>query len=243
MKANESAFMDLPIVKSLMKRVKKLEKKNKKLNVLNESLQRVVINLSSECCKVNSDVDCCYDSSDVEIKEEKIDTPLHIDDLNTDEIEIVDSPKKEKTANVVYEIEELNQSQPEWDYDAIKKNISSRHPNREIIYTDDGETMLMKPLAESAPPIRRVVSEVVEEHIEQEEEEEEEEEEKEEQEEKEEEEEEEQEEEEEVYETSINGVSYYVTDEKNGTIYEIDEDEEVGNELGKYENGVPVFKK
>lgn len=235
MKANELAFMDLPIVKSLLKRVKKLEKKNKKLNVLNESLQRVVINLSSECYKVNSDVDCCYDSSDVEIKEEKIDTPLHIDDLNTDEIEIVDSPKKEKTANVVYEIEELNQSQPEWDYDAIKKNIGSRHPNREIVYTDDGETMLTKPLAASAPPIKRVVTEVVEEHIEDEEQEEEEEED--------EEQEEEEEEEEEVYETSINGVSYYVTDEKNGSIYEIDEDEEVGDEVGKYENGVPVFKK
>ena len=237
MKANELAFMDLPIVKSLLKRVKKLEKKNKKLNVLNESLQRVVINLSSECCKVNSDVDCCYDSSDVEIKEEKIDTPLHIDDLNTDEIEIVDSPKKEKTANVVYEIEELSQPHPNWDYDGIKKNIGSMHPKREIVYTDDGETMLTKPLAESAPPITRVVSQVVEEHIEQEEEEQEEEEEEEEQEE------EEEEEEEEVYETSINGVSYYVTDEKNGSIYEIDEDEEVGDEVGKYENGVPVFKK
>ena len=48
--------------------------------------------------------------------------------------------------------------------------------------------------------------------------------------------------EEELYETTINGKSYYVTNEINGPIYAISEDEEVGDEIGKFVNGKPVFQ-
>jgi len=46
------------------------------------------------------------------------------------------------------------------------------------------------------------------------------------------------EEEEDVYEITIRGKKYYVTNEKNGTIYAVDKDGEVGNEIGKFVNGV-----
>ena len=53
----------------------------------------------------------------------------------------------------------------------------------------------------------------------------------------------EEESEEEVFEIEIKGKSYYTTNETNGTIYNIDENEEIGEEIGKFENGKPVFYK
>ena len=44
-----------------------------------------------------------------------------------------------------------------------------------------------------------------------------------------------------VYEVKINGKLYYVENEKDGLIYEIISDGEVGDEVGKYENGMPNF--
>jgi hypothetical protein len=48
--------------------------------------------------------------------------------------------------------------------------------------------------------------------------------------------------EEELYELEINGKAYYVVNETNGPIYAIAEDEEVGDEIGKFVNGKPVFQ-
>jgi len=46
-----------------------------------------------------------------------------------------------------------------------------------------------------------------------------------------------------VYEKKIDGKSYYVENEIDGFIYEVISDEECGEEIGKYENKVPVFYK
>ena len=57
------------------------------------------------------------------------------------------------------------------------------------------------------------------------------------------EEEEEEEEEEEVFETTIKGKDYYTTNLKNGSIYEIMPDEDIGDEVGNFVNGKAVFNK
>ena len=49
------------------------------------------------------------------------------------------------------------------------------------------------------------------------------------------------EEEEEVKEVKINGKTYYITNEINGIIYDLDENDEISLEVGKYNNGVPTF--
>ena len=49
------------------------------------------------------------------------------------------------------------------------------------------------------------------------------------------------EEEEEVFEIEIDGKSYYTTDEDNGEIYAIIEDEDIGEQVGKLENGEAIF--
>jgi len=53
----------------------------------------------------------------------------------------------------------------------------------------------------------------------------------------------EEQEEEGVYETVINGKKYYITNETDGEIYAILEDEDIGDVVGKYVNGVPTFTK
>ena len=47
--------------------------------------------------------------------------------------------------------------------------------------------------------------------------------------------------EEEVYEVKIKNKTYYTTNEKNGTIYCVDKDGEIGDEVGQYVNGKPNF--
>ena len=46
-----------------------------------------------------------------------------------------------------------------------------------------------------------------------------------------------------VFEIEIDEETYFTTDEKNGTLYNIDEDGEPGIEVGKLQNGIPVFNK
>ena len=47
--------------------------------------------------------------------------------------------------------------------------------------------------------------------------------------------------EEEVYEIAIKGKKYFTTNEKNGSIYAIDNSGDVGNEIGSFKNGVACF--
>jgi hypothetical protein len=48
---------------------------------------------------------------------------------------------------------------------------------------------------------------------------------------------------EEVFVITIKGKSYYTTNEKSGTIYAIDADEEIGDEVGVFVNGTAKFNK
>jgi hypothetical protein len=50
-------------------------------------------------------------------------------------------------------------------------------------------------------------------------------------------------EDEEVFEFEINGKAYYITNEINGIIYNIDENEEVGDQIGILQDGKPIFNK
>ena len=57
------------------------------------------------------------------------------------------------------------------------------------------------------------------------------------------EEEEEEEEELEIFEITIKGKAYYTTDETNGIIYAVEEDDEVGDEVGVFKNGKAIINK
>ena len=51
----------------------------------------------------------------------------------------------------------------------------------------------------------------------------------------------EEEEELEVDEITINGKEYFTTDERNGILYEMDKDGDIGDEVGYLKNGKPFF--
>jgi hypothetical protein len=53
----------------------------------------------------------------------------------------------------------------------------------------------------------------------------------------------EEEEEEEVFEVEIKGKAYYTTNDKTGPIFEVTEDEDVGDEVGVFKNGKASFYK
>lgn len=46
----------------------------------------------------------------------------------------------------------------------------------------------------------------------------------------------------EVYEVTIRGTKYFTTDSKNGTIYAMDENGDVGDEVGQFKNGIAKIK-
>ena len=267
MNKNTQALLELPIVKTLSKKVKKLEKKNKKLERKNSDLQDVIVVLTG-LLKQQS---CCDDCPLKQEDDTLLPPKITLEDLDTNsEIEFVPPPTIKKE-NIVYEIEENENItvNEDWDYNAIKKNIGLNSVNYkqikeeedDIIYTDDGETVLSKKLMKTTDKNEEKyvgsenmvglykeeeeeeeAEEEEEEEAEEEEEEAEEEEEEVEEEEEEAEEEEEEEEEEEVEEYIIEGKKYYVSDTKNGNIYLIDEDEEVGDLVGKIVNGISKFK-
>ena len=47
--------------------------------------------------------------------------------------------------------------------------------------------------------------------------------------------------EEEVFLIKIKGVSYYTTDEKNGMIYSVIDNDDIGEEVGQFKNSIPTF--
>ena len=46
----------------------------------------------------------------------------------------------------------------------------------------------------------------------------------------------------EVYEVTIRGTKYFTTDSKNGAIYAMDENGDVGDEVGQFKNGIAKIK-
>ena len=218
MQENYDALKNLPIVLNL-------KKKNEKLKTENKNLKRLVSFLLTKCT------------------------------LDTDSTEVTSCEQNEccppkiikKEPNITYSVEE---KKPDWDYKAIKKKVQDGFQSYKNELTISVENEGYEPEENGDSPgeeeveeieVKKEVIEIDEEEVEEEEEEEVEVEV--EVEEEEEEEVEVEEEEEEVMEIQIKGKSYYTSDEQNGKIYSIQEDDDVGPEVGHFVNGVAKFNK
>jgi hypothetical protein len=180
----------------------------------------------------------------VKVKKEKLDEVVDL----TDEIESIDGSYLEKEPNIVYELVEENTEYVTYKKDtsieegeiveeeAEEEEVEEEEVEEEEVEEEAEEEEAEEEEAEEEEAEEEEVEEV-EEEVEEVEEEVEEEEEEEETEEVEEE-----AEEEEVYETIINSKKYYVTNEQNGTIYSVTTDGDIGDEVGKYVHGKPIFK-
>jgi len=249
---NMNAILNLPIVKELMKKNKKLQKKNKALSNLIYSLPEFRCNCYKNCCGQNK-VQPLFEQT-VEFvdkvfikKEPGTDEVRELNALVDDEVVILDKNPNDKP-NIVYEIEETEEVEVEEEEEVVEEEEEEVVEEEEEEVVEEDEEVVVEETEEEV--VEEEEEEVVEETEEEVVEEEEEEEEVVEEEVVEEEVVEEEQEEEvveedagEVYEITISGKSYYVTDEKNGKIYAIDKDEEVGDEIGEFKNGKPCFYK
>ena len=182
---NFQIVKNLPIVHKLMKKIEKLQRKNKELK------QVVKILIKKECPKPKLEkTPTLYEN--VEIKQEPDDDIIEIIEEQNIEFKVIDLEKEEE------ELESLVEEEEEEEED----NGGESTVEEEEVEEGDNE-------GEST------VDEV----------------------------EEEEEEEDEVIEVTIKGKTYYTTDEKNGIIYDLDENGDISVEVGKYSNGKPILKK
>ena len=252
---NYNAMMSLPMVKSLVEKNKKLRKENK-------SLRNLICSLPEFRPKPPANCGCCCDkqhnidkSSDVFIKKEPISHNTSIvDDDDQNYVEYIEKPPITKNNNIVYTIIEtepdgvyLNNNRIEPTHSS--HNIEARrleteydigcHNNKIFPDLDRRDNFEKHQKSKNTfnmidtTPDRIITKEdpgETEEDVEYEEVDETEEIDGE-------------DEDEEVFEFSIDGTAYYITNEINGIIYNIDENEDVGDEIGKLINGVPNFIK
>ncbi len=269
MQENYSALKNLPIVLKLKKKNKKLKAENKNLHNLVSFLLKKLsddnINPETEKCnekkkyseiKIKEEPNITYSveeekpewdyknikkqvqdgfykneiTLDSESDESESVFPEILSVINPSSLEssnnkddiinrIKEEKKIKKEKELIVQVEEVKKRK-----DALKQESKEVEVEEEEIEEEDGDSP-------------------GEEEVENEEEEEEEEEVEEEEEEEVEVEEEEEEEEEEVMEIQIKGKSYYTSDEQNGKIYSIQEDDDVGPEVGHFVNGVAKFNK
>ena len=256
---------DIPFVKRAVKRVLALEREKKILVDENKMLKRMVDVLldKNTTCRCHCNTCSCNSAkfNDVKIKTEK--------NNNSDASTITDIEKHE---NIVYKIDThstINEVQDtvkiivmndkKKDVVSVDETVDENKTTKEekedegleqLVKEDESRLYLFKRLEEEEEvEVEEEEEETEEVEVEEEEEETEEEEEETEEVEVEEETEEveveevEEEEEEEVYEVIINNKSYYTTNEIKGYIYAIDADEEIGEKIGEFKDGKPVFFK
>ena len=151
-------------------------------------------------------------------------------------IELTDDQTTDTTSIVSHESEEEEDVEVEESEEEEEVEVEESEEEEEVEVEESEEEEVEVEVEES--------EEEEEVEVEESEEEEEEEEEVEESEEEEEVEvEESEEEEEEAYEVTIKKKLYYTTNEIDGIIYSIDKDDEIGDEVGHFKNGKPVFNK
>ena len=155
------------------------------------------------------------------------------------EVEVEESEEVEEEEEEV-EVEEDDEEEEVEEDDEEEVEEDDEEEEVEESEEDDEEEEVEE-VEESEEEEEEEVEEVEESDEEEEEEVEEVEESEEEEEEEEVEVEESEEEEEEVFEIEINGTLYYTTDEKNGDIYKVLEDEDIGDKVGKFVNKVAKF--
>ena len=229
---NYQFIQHLPLVVKLRNQNKKLKEKVREMEMMvafakdSMATAQQMARMANDQMKMFRSGRMEEPDGEVKIKVEKVaPVVIHLDDDEDEEEEEQKDPKE----NIVFNIlEKVVTDEP-------KQEAGSSGTEMEV---DEEEEEVEEEDAEE------VEEEEEEEEETKEEEEEEEEETKEEEEEEEEETKEEEEEEgDEVFEVTIQGKTYYTSNEQNGTIYDVDENGDVSMEVGVYKNGVATFYK
>ena len=246
-KENFRQMKKLPFVQFLLKENRLLKKENAELKDTVVKLCRKVL-IKEEPIEVKKE-NIVYEIEEEDPKEEIISVSdvvlngktreltvenscLNNELVEDDTTDSVDEVEVEETADAVEEEEEVEEEE-----DVEEEEVEEEEEEVEEEEVEEEEEEVEEEEVEEEVVEEEVVEEEEDEVVEEvdvvEEEEEEEDEVVEE----------EEEEEEEVYEVKINSKIYYVMNEVDSVIYELDSNGDISIEAGKYKNGKPVFNK
>ena len=247
--SNYDALLELPLVQQLMEENKKLKKKNRKLEkqllaaLLDnrgqvEKKQRKMAFVKSEPVEEDDvEIECVEPSKSENIVYELIEQPSI--DVETEAVlkfkestdELLDIVEK---AVISTEKSVIVSQQILADVKALDEEEEEEEVVEEEVVEEEVEEVVEEEVEEVEEVVEEEVEEVVEEEVEEvvevvevveveevvEED-----------------------DSGEVYEITIKGKSYYVMNEKDSIIYDVDENGDVSIEVGVYKNGKPVFNK
>ena len=235
--SNFVAIMQLPIVKRTLKCVNRLTRENKELKKENEMLKKMIDILFDK--PLTGNTNCCggcHNSTQSPISEVHIKKEKNIIDMSTE------------PENITYELQDTcNTADKPFTYgddgETIWNDNVGDNTKRNDMANDITKMDIKELEVEEESEVEEVEVEVEVEESEEEVEVEVEVEESEEEVKVEESEEEveAEESEEEVYEVTIKNKSYYTTNETDGPIYAIIEDEDIGDQIGEFKEGKPTF--
>ena len=250
--SNYNALSQLPIVKKTLKCVRRLIKENKEIKKENEMLKKMIDTLFDRQTKGNSK--CCgrrHKSTqsplpEVHIKKEKniidisnepenityelrdtcntTDKPFTYGDETNDIVEgikIMDIKELEEEVEVEVEVEESEEEveievEVEESEEEVEVEVEVEESEEEVeVEVEESEEEVEVEVEESEEEVEVEVEESAEEE----------------------------EADEEVYELTIKNKSYYVSNETDGPIYAILEDEDIGDQIGEFKKGKPTFYK
>jgi hypothetical protein len=179
----------------------------------------LVTNEEVEQKKENNEVDVVEEdeTEEVDVVEEEVEVQEEVEQ----EEEVVE---EEETEEVEVEVEQEETEEVEVEVEQEEEVVEEEETEEVEVEVEQEEEVVEEEETEEVEVEEEEDTEEVEVEVEQEEETEE-------------------QEEEGVYETVINGKKYYITNETDGEIYAILEDEDIGDVVGKYVNGVPTFTK
>ena len=219
-------IMSLPVLKSLLKKNKKLEKKYKKEKIKNKALQSILYDLSylkspankiRKIGKLRKDNFELFNDNSVGVKPEFAEAEEEVEDDPTGDV-IYIGKNINKKENIVYDLiddveNELDEGFDEDDEEAIEIITNLKNELKETVptKTDQAEEETEEETEEREGASEGTVGSLEEEM--------------------------------EVEEVIVNGKKYYTTNVKNGIIYEVLEDDDIGPEIGSFKDGKAKFYK
>jgi len=213
-KENYDAIASLPFVQKLLKKVDKLKRKNTKLKNQNKALKTVIYTLPQFMNKKHNKLEKLRKSNDIVIKTETFE-PTLCDTLTDADDEVVFVPTIDNDVET-YDLTEEDEHDDLTGDDDKNENITAVIEEvEEEEESNEREEEESNEREEEESNEREGASEGTVGSLE----------------------------EEEVFEIKIKGKAYYTTNEKSGKIYAIDENEDVGDEVGEFKEGKAVFYK
>jgi hypothetical protein len=250
LRANYLFMKQAPMYVSLEKKYKDTKKKNRELKRMIDLLNRQNMELMERCAShryLQTTTECMLSE-----RFSKLETPpkpetVEIEDHSEVELvpvkkenivyeiieeEVVDEPETEEVIEEEQETEEVVEESEVVEEEVVEEEQDTEEVVDESEVVEEEEEVVEEEEEEVVEESEVVESEVVEEEevvVEESEV-------------VEEEQVVEEEEGEELYEITLNGTRYYVSNETDSTIYAVSEDDEVGEEVGSFVDGKPTFQ-